>query len=384
MAARPADSRPHILFVTGGSAGHLLPMLAVKQAVLDEAATRGEEIRLSYVGTAKDLAAPVIRDSKLPFERHAIRSGKLNRFVTWKHLPEMANLGIGFVQAQALMARLKPDLVFSKGTAVSVPIALAAKRLSIPVYAHETDIRSGLANRIVAGAAKRIFTSYPIEYFSELPAEKLRYVGQPVRNDFFNPPQSSVEVEGKTVDLENVICVTGGSQGAHAINVLIQANWTQLLSETSIVHLCGAHDHAWLQEEATKLPTDLRQKLHLTAFLQEGLPQIFSRSRVVISRPGGTIGELAATSAATIVIPLTGSAQDHQWANARMLAQQGATLVFDEQKVTPAELLEQILAFVHAPDSLEAKALRESLHTFSRPHAAKDMATELLDALHVR
>jgi UDP-N-acetylglucosamine--N-acetylmuramyl-(pentapeptide) pyrophosphoryl-undecaprenol N-acetylglucosamine transferase len=361
-----------IVFTGGGTVGHISPLLAVMEAV-----QKAEAIECHYVGQQSDLESPAITESNLQFEKHAIHAGKLNRFMTWKHFQEAAHMLMGFGEAYSLLKRLHPDLVFAKGGAVSIPMAFAAHALKIPIVCHETDVIPGLANRFVARYASLIFTAFPIASYPQIEASKARYVGQPVRSIFYTNYDGPIILAGREVHPElAIITVIGGSQGGHALNLLVQQSWNAVLEKSQIIHICGPRDAESLQAAVGGLPLSLRERLWVLPFVSQELPALFQRSTLVISRAGGTIAELAATKRPTILVPLPSAAQDHQRANAKVLQSADAAIVVDEATVTSIAFTEEILSLL--ADSKRREALSSSIAKFDHPKAAADMAKEML------
>jgi UDP-N-acetylglucosamine--N-acetylmuramyl-(pentapeptide) pyrophosphoryl-undecaprenol N-acetylglucosamine transferase len=174
---------------------------------------------------------------------------------------------------------------------------------------------------------------------------------------------------------ERLVTVIGGSLGAHALNELISDAWEMLLPHTQLTHICGEGDFLKLTEKANLLPLELRKRLSLVPFMTVGLPELFQHSQVVVSRAGGTISELAASQAPTILVPLSTSAQNHQWANARFLEKFGAVEVCDETTISSEELARKILTLQQ--DTKRMNELSQAIQAFSRPNAAVEMATQL-------
>ena len=365
----------HILFVTGGTGGHIYPMLSVLDAVKEA----DGQVRCSYVGTKADLEAPGIRERR-DLETHAIHAGKLHRYWTTKQIGEFARLGRGFIEAQTLVSRLRPGAVFAKGSAVSVPVVLAAARLGIPIYSHETDVRSGLANRFAARFAKTVFTAYPTENYPDIDQAKLRYVGQPVRREFYEASTGELSADGRQVDQKlPLITVIGGSQGARGLNALVSERWEAYLNMAQLLHICGPSELERLRELSRHLPENCLGRLFLTAYQQDGLPDAFQRSRVVVNRAGGTIAELAASGSACVLVPLPSAAQDHQRANAAVLQTVGAAVVVQEGQ--GAEALYEAVKNLY-DDTAANQRLRQVIRQFARPRAAADIAEALLRCVH--
>jgi UDP-N-acetylglucosamine--N-acetylmuramyl-(pentapeptide) pyrophosphoryl-undecaprenol N-acetylglucosamine transferase len=361
--------KKHILFVGGGTVGHIAPLLAV----MEQVQAQGKDVQCSYVGLPSDLTSPVVTESKLKFEKYAVRSGKLHRHLTWNQLKQFNRLFRGILEARKLLTEIKPDLIFAKGGYSTVPVIQAAVKYGIPIFCHETDVVPGLANRIAARHAKVIFTSYPVDAYTQLPADRLVETGQPVRDMFYK----KVTTLPKELDPKlPVITVIGGTQGGRRMNHLVADIWEELLKTFQIVQVTGALDFDTFMTMRERLPKEAQNRLHLESFMTKELPSLFQNSAVVISRAGGTIAELAASRACTILVPLSTAAQNHQMANATILKKAGATVIVDETVATPAELLKNIREITK--DTREQTGLRAAIGHFDHPDAAKKMAAYLL------
>ncbi len=366
-------SNRHILFVGGGTAGHISPLLAVMDAVQKQA---GPKAACTYVGLPSDLDSPLITESKLTFAKRAVRSGKLHRHATWNQFKQVGQFLRGLAEARRLITELKPAVVFAKGGYSTVPLVLAAARKGIPIFCHESDSVPGLANRFVSRYAKTIFTSYPVEVYAQLPQDRLVYTGQPVRDIFYSKAKQLPVIEKVTLNGLPVLTVIGGSQGSRKVNQLISEAWGALLPHFQLVHVTGSQEHTAYEAKKIQLTPSLQQNLHVVPFLTKELPALFQKSAIVISRSGGTIAELAASRACTVLIPLSTSAQNHQMANARVLQKAGAAVVLDETVTTSAELIATIQRI--CGNMSEETALRAAIGSFDRPDAAARMAEYLL------
>jgi UDP-N-acetylglucosamine--N-acetylmuramyl-(pentapeptide) pyrophosphoryl-undecaprenol N-acetylglucosamine transferase len=362
--------KKHILFVGGGSAGHIAPILAVMEAVQKSDKT----VRCSYVGQPEDLLSPLIKDSPLKFDSHAVHAGKLHRHFTLNQLTQVRNMVKGMGEARRLIARLKPDVIFAKGGYITVPVVWAAKRKGIPIFCHESDAVPGLANRFVARFAKGIFTTYPKDVYPQFPAEKVVVTGQPVRKVFHKIYEKIPTSLTVTTPL---ITVIGGSQGARRLNELVSDNWDALTREVSLVHITGRAEYEALVQKRAQLSEAQQARLVLTPFLQDELPALFQKSVIVLSRAGGTIAELAASRACVLLVPLSTAAQDHQWANANVLKRAHAAEVFNELESSQS-LLKHVKKMMK--DTQLQTGLRAAIGHFDHPDAAERMAAVLLEA----
>lgn len=358
------------LFVGGGTAGHIAPLVAVAHAVKQAEPTAD----LHYAGTQQDVDGVTVQEAGEVWQTHVVPAGKLHRHLTKDHLQQAKQVLAGMRVAKRLIHELQPDVVFCKGGYVTVPVALAAKRAGIRVVSHETDTVAGLANRMVARVASVVCTAWPSDVVRGLPREKLAYTGQPVRDAFY---ESSDELSAIDVSSgESPLVVTGGSQGAARLNELIAANWAGYLRMGHLVHVCGQTQLASLQAQAQQLPADLAGKLHLIGFTEE-MPALLKRAWLVVSRAGGTTHELAATGTASILVPLSTAAQQHQLSNAQYLAGQGAALYIDETKPDAAE---HLFGLVQGLAQNEGDRLRLASHMadLAKPDAAQTIARVLL------
>ena len=363
----------HILFVGGGTSGHIAPLLAVMAEVYIQA----PDTTCSYVGLQSDVESPIITQSNLIFSSYSIQAGKLNRYITLKQFREAYKTIKGYGEAYSLLKKLKPDCIFSKGGFVSIPIVFAASRLHIPVISHETDSIPGLANRLVARSAKVICTAFPPDAYRALPRKKMVYTGQPVRSIFYEKQRDVSPILGREFSKDvPIITVTGGSQGARRINTFVQENWVSILNEAQLVQQCGALDYERIHQAASELPPELQERLWLVPTLGTELAALFQLSSVVISRAGGTIAELAASHACTMVIPLSTSSQNHQAANAAILQKAKAAVCLDETSTSNEAFGEALQALLH--DVSAQHRMRDAIGALSKPHAAHDIAQILL------
>ena len=219
-----------IVLTGGGTAGHVTPNMALVPS-LKEA---GYDIQ--YIGSYNGIEKRLIEEMGIPY--HGISSGKLRRYFDPKNFSDPFKVMKGYLEASHMIRKLKPDIVFSKGGFVSVPVVLAAKRRRVPVIIHESDLTPGLANKICIPAATKVCCNFP-ETLKHLPENKAVLTGSPIRQELF----SGKKEEGLRLcgfdDSKPVLLVMGGSLGAVAINNAIRENLDELLKQFQIIHLCG-------------------------------------------------------------------------------------------------------------------------------------------------
>lgn len=329
-------------------------------------------------------------DEKLPVG--TVISGKLRRYhhlTLAQHLlipsvvlPNIRDLFLvmaGTVQSIIKLLLWRPDVVFSKGGFVCLPVGWAAALLRIPIVIHDSDAHPGLTSRLLARYATYIATGAPLEYYS-YPAAKSSYVGVPVSSDFkpFTDTQRTAAKQQLAVDpTRPLVVITGGGLGARRINDAVMLNLQQLLDIATIILISGNDQYT---EIAALTPQDdARFQLH--AFVAKDMALMMGAADVVVSRAGQTtILELAALATPTILVPngrLTGG---HQLKNAKVYHDKDAVLIADENKFEsdPDELLEPIRRLV-SDDALRAR-LSKNIHTFARPAAAADVASLIMRA----
>lgn len=304
-----------------------------------------------------------------------IPAGKWRRYFDLRNLVDIVITLAGFIIAFFVVIFFWPDRVFVKGGYVGAPVGLAAWLLGRPLILHESDTVMGVANRVLAPFARKICVSFPITAYGggKKLLSKLLFTGVPVNEVFYSKEIGRIDLP--LHDKKPLLFVTGGSQGAHAINQLMQNALPQLLSEYQVVHQAGANDYAGSQswQEGSGLGRDY----HPVDFLPNTqMASLMKRSAVIVSRAGATaIAEIAAVGRAAILIPLPGSANDHQYRNAKFLSDQGAAALLLQDEATPVVLAERIERVVRSD---MGKRLAFNIRELSKADAAEQIASEIL------
>ena len=317
-----------IVMTGGGTAGHVTPNIALMPA-LKEA---GYEIE--YIGSYNGIEKGLIEAQGIPYT--GISSGKLRRYFDLKNIPDPFRVIKGFGQAFALMHKIKPDIVFSKGGFVSVPVVLAAKTCGIPAIIHESDITPGLANRIAIKGAKRVCCNFP-ETLKYLPADKAVLTGSPIRRELLKGnPEAAYKLCGFPTEKKPVLLIIGGSLGSKAINEAVRKVLSELLKDFHIIHLCGKGN----LDESLVGTTGYAQ----FEYANTELTDMLALADLAISRAGAnSICELLALHKPNILIPLSAAAsRGDQILNAKSFAKQGFSHVIQEEDVTDEVLLDAV------------------------------------------
>ena len=314
-----------IVLTGGGTAGHVTPNIAL----LPSLKAAGYEIW--YIGSYNGIEERLIKEQNIPY--YGIDSGKLRRYFDWKNFSDPLRVIHGYAQAKKILSRLKPDVVFSKGGFVSVPVVRAASALHIRTIIHESDMTPGLANRLAIPAADKVCCSFP-ETLKYLPEGKAVLSGSPIRQELLTGER------GKALELlhwENsskpTLLVIGGSQGSVAINNALRSDLDELLKEFRIIHLCGKGN----------LDPSLEGREGYVQFeyIQDELKDLFALADLVLSRAGAnSICELLALRKPNLLIPLSAAAsRGDQILNADSYKKQGYSMVLKEEDLTPESLL---------------------------------------------
>ena len=313
-----------IILTGGGTAGHVTPNIAL----LPRLKELGYDIQYigSYTGIEKELIEPF----GIPY--HGISSGKLRRYFSVQNFTDPFRVLKGFREAHKLIRQLKPDVIFSKGGFVSVPVVLAGKRCKVPVIIHESDMTPGLANKIAIPSAAKVCCNFP-ETLKSLPEGKAVLTGSPIRQELLSGNKiAAMDMCHFTSD-KPVILVIGGSLGAVAVNNAVREALPELLKDFQIIHLCGKGK----MDESLK---DVEGYCQFE-YIKNELRNLFALADIVISRAGANaICELLALHKPNLLIPLSANAsRGDQILNARSFERQGFSLVLEEEQLTKETLL---------------------------------------------
>ena len=282
-----------IVMTGGGTAGHVTPNIALMPALRDA----GYDIE--YIGSYNGIEKNLIES--LGVKYYGIASGKLRRYCDIKNFSDPFRVIKGYGQAISLMRKIKPDVVFSKGGFVSVPVVLAAKFCHVPAVIHESDITPGLANKIAIKGAKKVCCNFP-ETLKYLPSEKAVLTGSPIRKELFNGnPQNALKLCNFPNHDKPVLLIIGGSLGSKIVNEAVRKILTELLDNFYVIHLCGK----------VNLDNSLTGTIGYAQFeyANEELTDMFALADIAISRAGAnSICELLALHKPNIRIPLSAAA----------------------------------------------------------------------------
>src|SRR3954447_13220530 len=362
LASRSGRSRaegglvPRVVIAAGGTAGHVVPALAVADAL------RASGAEVEFVGGER-AEAQLVPAAGYPF--HAIQVTGIDRRNMLKAARAVVLAALALPKALALLRRLRPGVVIGGGGYVAGPVGLAAVLLRIPLLLTEADSHLGLSNRLLARFARRVCLAFPIE---ERTGERYLVTGRPVPR-----PATDLAAARERFGLregERCVLVFGGSLGARSLNeAAVQALPG---APYRVLHAAGTRDYAVLRE---RVPDDgvygLREYI-------DRFGEALLASDLCVARAGGSIFEIAAHGRPAILVPYPHATADHQTANARWMADGGAAVVIADRELTPQRLRAEVDRLMADPEQLAA--MGRAAAALARPDAAQRIAAELLAA----
>ena len=312
------SGKKKIVLTGGGTAGHVTPNIALLPALREA----GYEI--AYIGSEDGIEKELMNDCDIPYI--GVPTGKLRRYFDWKNFTDPFRVLKGYAKARSFLKGYRPDVVFSKGGFVSVPIVRAAASLKIPCVIHESDMTPGLANKLCFGAASKVCCNFP-ETMAKMPKDKAVLTGTPIRAELFSGDrQKGLELCGFAAD-KPVLLIMGGSQGAASVNQAVRSHLDELLQDFQIVHLCGAGKY-----DASKDGIDGSKQFEYE-YAKEELTHLFAAADLIISRAGANaIFEILALRKPNLLIPLSIGTRGDQILNARSFEAQGFSKVLVESE----------------------------------------------------
>lgn len=367
-----------IIFTGGGTGGHFYPIVAVAD-VLNGLIEKNKIIKAELIFMSDSPCDSSIL-LKLGIRFKKVQAGKLRRYFSLWNVVDAFKIPIGIIKALWIVYANFPDVIFSKGGYASFPAVFAARIFGIPLIIHESDTVPGKVNQWSGKFAKRIAISFSqtAKYF---PKEKAVLTGNPVRRGFFIPAKTGAKEFLKLEENIPTIFIIGGSQGSKRINDNIIDILPELLKKYQVIHQCGKKN---IKEVGGRVSIVLekssyKSRYHSFDFLNEGsLRMAYGAADLVVARASsGSIFEIAASAAASILIPLSHAAQDHQRENAYAYAVTGAAQVIEESNLKPNILFSQIDRLLNNKNEL--KSMSEAAKKFARPDAAEKIAKEIIN-----
>ena len=352
-----------IAFTGGGTVGHV----SVNLSLIPTALEKGHQV--FYIGSKNGIEREMIESQLSNIKYYPISSGKLRRYLSFENAKDVFKVLKGILDARRVLKKEKPDLLFSKGGFVSVPVVIAARSLNIPTIIHESDLTPGLANKISLKFSKKIYTTFE-ETLKYLPKDKADFVGATIREDLKEGnQQKGYEITGFDSD-KKVLLVMGGSLGSKKLNDIIRENLEALLHDYQIIHLTG---HGLVDES-------YKQKGYIQyEFVKEELTHLLSITDTVVSRAGSNaIYEFLTLRIPMLLIPLgLDQSRGDQIDNAKYFESKGYGKMIPEDQLTQFKLLEQLKQIEsHRTD------ITHQMESYKESYTKEDLFNKILnDAL---
>ncbi|EVJ20712.1 TPA: undecaprenyldiphospho-muramoylpentapeptide beta-N-acetylglucosaminyltransferase [Staphylococcus aureus] len=317
-----------IAFTGGGTVGHV----SVNLSLIPTALSQGYEAL--YIGSKNGIEREMIESQPPEIKYYPISSGKLRRYISLENAKDVFKVLKGILDARKVLKKEKPDLLFSKGGFVSVPVVIAAKSLNIPTLIHESDLTPGLANKIALKFAKKIYTTFE-ETLNYLPKEKADFIGATIREDLKNGnAHNGYQLTGFNEN-KKVLLVMGGSLGSKKLNSIIRENLDALLQQYQVIHLTGKG----LKDAQVKKSGYIQYE-----FVKEDLTDLLAITDTVISRAGSNaMYEFLTLRIPMLLVPLgLDQSRGDQIDNANHFADKGYAKAIDEEQLTAQILLQEL------------------------------------------
>ena len=367
------EKQYRIVLTGGGSGGHVMPLIAVTESLR---AKLGDRIDFLYIGSKGKIEQDAMSESHVPAK--FIATGKMRRYFALQNFVDFFKVPIGFVQALWYLLRYMPDVVFSKGGNVSVPVVIAAWLYRIPIMTQDSDAVPGMATRVIGKLADRVAVAYPsaMDYFS---AGHAALIGNPVRKDILTGDRTeALKCFGLSGDTFTVL-VLGGSLGARIIDKAIVKILPKLLTHAQVIHQTGEAHY----DETVQSAKDLGVVANANGYIPKAFMDINEMKQalvvadLVVSRAGANaIAEIAAMGKPAILIPLAVAANDEQRMNAYEIARVGGAVVLEEGNLGENMFLGKITGLLQ--DAPLRAHMAQSITVFYHPDAADTIADELI------
>lgn len=312
-----------ILLTGGGTAGSVIPLLAIAKTLQGYK----PDCQFVWLGTKQGPERQLVEEAGIKFQ--PISAGKLRRYWSWQNILDIGRLIIGFFQASYFLNKIRPDILLSAGSFVSVPIAWVARIYGIPIIIEQLDHRPGLANQLMAPLAKKILVTFAKSGRDY--GRKAIWLGAPIRPDIFQTGGNSSQLPWSFNGQRPIILIVGGGTGAVGINNLVVQQLSNLTELADIIHLTGRGKFGAKPQEHYQPLNFLNQTAMMAAY---------QAADIVVARAGlGTLIELSALKKISLIVPMPDS---HQLDNAQAVKEAGAAIVVSEKDLAGGQLVSQL------------------------------------------
>ena len=373
-----------IALTGGGSGGHTSSAIAFWEELTAYCHDKQVNLESFYIGSYDGIEKEVSQKNNIPY--YSISTGKLRRYLSFKNFIDIFKVFKGLFEALGILNKNNPDILFSTGGFVSVPVVIAGWLKKIPIVIHEQTISIGLANKIASKFATTVCLSFKesLKYF---PKDKVILTGPLVRSNLTTGSAEKCRSLFKLSDNLPLIYITGGSQGSHLINNTIKAILPELLEYTNIIHQCGKtpnhDDFKILTEYREALPYRLKHRYTVLDYVQEELTDIYARTNLLIGRAGaGTVSEAIALKIPCIFIPLKIATKDEQTKNAKVIADVGGAIIIKEDDLNSEMLKDTILNLFESGNQLTL--MKQAIENVSIDYSSKKVLEIILKLAYQR
>lgn len=367
-----------IVFTCGGTAGHVNPALAVAQ-IFEQ---RHEDCEILFIGAEKGMEQRLVSQAGYPIE--TVKVSTFERAWTWKiikhNVKSVFKVPVGQHQARTILKKFKPDLVVGTGGYASFPAVREAAKLGIPTAIHESNAIPGLTTKALADKVDLVMVGFPEakEYYQN--AKRVEVTGTPVRGRFFDLNREQARLELGIADHQPLVVSFWGSQGAAHMNrhtVDLVQHWAEEGRRFHYIHSAGRNYDDMVEELARRdigvSGGELRPYI-------DNMPTVMAAADLVICRAGAsTLGELTALGKPAILVPSPFVAANHQYKNAKVLADRGGALLLEEKDISGKKLYDAAMELL--ADGSRRAAMSRELKALATPHAAEDIYQTLLSIL---
>ncbi|MDQ3435197.1 MAG: undecaprenyldiphospho-muramoylpentapeptide beta-N-acetylglucosaminyltransferase [Actinomycetota bacterium] len=349
-----------VAIAAGGTAGHVVPALAVADAL------RASGAEVEFIGGER-AEAELVPAAGYPFHRLKVVGMDRRNPLRAAHAAGLAVLATA--RARTLLRQIGAGAVMGGGGYVAGPVGLAARSLGVPLFLTEADSHLGVANRMLARTAERVFLAFPIDG-----REGERYVlsGRPLPAGTQTADRGAARERFGIAAGELCLLVFGGSLGARRLNEAT-VDAFGMAAPCTVLHVCGRRDHADLRERLERLGSPPHYKLHSYV---DPFADALAAADLVAARAGGSVLEVAAAGLPSILVPYPHATGDHQTANARYMEAQGAAVVVEDNVVDGPRLAREVAALIRSPQRMRSMAAAAGV--VARPDAAERVAREIL------
>ena len=366
-----------VLVSGGGTGGHIYPALAIATQLRTQ-----HQAEILFLGSDDGLENEIVPAAG--FRLATVKAGKLRRYLSFKTITGVLRVPLGMIQAFRIVRKFRPDAAFTSGGYVAVPAALATRLNGVPLLLHQQDVPPNLSNRLAAPLATRISVAFAdsLPYF---PARKTLVLGNPIRQSMLDVRATTPQQARTSLGFDAVtplLLVTGGSQGARHMNLVVCRALPQLLAHYQVLQISGKDLYNETRSLANSVLADqdeaLQQRYRLVPYLNEEMPLAMQAADLVLCRSGAsTLTELAILGKPSILVPLPPAiGSSPQEANAAMFGRKQAAIVILNDDLKPEILVERVKSILTSSILLEA--MSQAVSEFAKPEATQDITKEIV------